>query len=148
MSPQVLVDGLIAGSMIGLGAIGVTLTYSILRFANFAHGDFLAWGAYFALALSGALGSLAGGALAICFAREQFRPQIELSELSAFRCIAREHGQGKGGQHGRKLAHKSRKLIMRQQFRIALASDPIRIGFRRFREATYKGDPVALFERL
>jgi branched-chain amino acid transport system permease protein len=64
MSPQVLVDGLIAGSMIGLGAIGVTLTYAILRFANFAHGDYLAWGAYFALALSGALGSLAGGALA------------------------------------------------------------------------------------
>ena len=49
-------DGLIAGSMIGLGAIGVTLTYSILRFANFAHGEFIAWGAYFALAVAGALG--------------------------------------------------------------------------------------------
>ena len=61
MSPQILLEGLIAGSMIGLGAIGVTLTYSILRFANFAHGDFLAWGAYLALAISGALGSLAGG---------------------------------------------------------------------------------------
>ena len=32
--------------MIGLGAIGVTLTYSILRFANFAHGEFISWGAY------------------------------------------------------------------------------------------------------
>ncbi|WP_297971633.1 branched-chain amino acid ABC transporter permease [uncultured Amaricoccus sp.] len=61
MSPQVLLDGAIAGAMIGLGAIGVTLTYSILRFANFAHGDFLAWGAYFALAIAGALGALAGG---------------------------------------------------------------------------------------
>ena len=61
VSPQVLLDGLIFGAVIGLGAIGVTLTYSILRFANFAHGDFLAWGAYIALALSGALGSLAGG---------------------------------------------------------------------------------------
>jgi len=28
---------------IGLGAIGVTLTYSILRFANFTHGDLIAW---------------------------------------------------------------------------------------------------------
>ena len=56
MSPQVLMDGLITGSMIGLGAIGVTLTYSILRFANFAHGEFLAWGAYFALAVASALG--------------------------------------------------------------------------------------------
>ena len=50
MNLQFLADGLIAGAMIGLGAIGVTLTYSILRFANFAHGEFLAWGAYLALA--------------------------------------------------------------------------------------------------
>jgi branched-chain amino acid transport system permease protein len=56
MNPQFLMDGLIVGAMIGLGAIGVTLTYSILRFANFAHGEFLSWGAYIALAISGALG--------------------------------------------------------------------------------------------
>jgi branched-chain amino acid transport system permease protein len=58
MIPQALIDGLITGAMIGLGAIGVTLTYSILRFANFAHGEFIAWGAYFALAVSSALGYL------------------------------------------------------------------------------------------
>jgi branched-chain amino acid transport system permease protein len=61
MTPQVIVDGLIAGAMIGLGAIGITLTYSILRFANFAHGEFLSWGAYIAFAVSGALAFLAGG---------------------------------------------------------------------------------------
>jgi branched-chain amino acid transport system permease protein len=64
MSPQALMDGLVTGSMIGLGAIGVTLTYSILRFANFAHGEFLAWGAYIALAVSGALGWLLPSLLA------------------------------------------------------------------------------------
>ena len=58
MNSQALMDGLISGSMIGLGAIGITLTYSILRFANFAHGEFISWGAYFALAVSGALGAL------------------------------------------------------------------------------------------
>src|SRR6218665_1469971 len=58
MNPQFLMDGLIAGAMIGLGAIGVTLTYSILRFANFAHGELLSWGAYLALAVSGGLGLL------------------------------------------------------------------------------------------
>lgn len=63
MSPQVLIDGLITGAMIGLGAIGVTLTYSILRFANFAHGELLSWGAYAALAAAGALGSVSGGLL-------------------------------------------------------------------------------------
>jgi branched-chain amino acid transport system permease protein len=63
MNPQALMDGLITGSMIGLGAIGVTLTYSILRFANFAHGEFISWGAYIALAVSSALGYLSGGLL-------------------------------------------------------------------------------------
>ena len=61
MTPQVLVDGVVAGSMIGLGAIGVTLTYSILRFANFAHGDLVSWGAYLALLVAGALGTLLPG---------------------------------------------------------------------------------------
>ncbi len=46
---QQLADGLVLGSIIGLGAIGVTLTYAILRFANFAHGEFLTFGAYMAL---------------------------------------------------------------------------------------------------
>ena len=46
MNLQFVADGLLVGAMIGLGAIGVTLTYSILRFANFAHGEFVAWGAY------------------------------------------------------------------------------------------------------
>jgi branched-chain amino acid transport system permease protein len=58
MIAQALMDGLIAGAMIGLGAIGITLTYSILRFANFAHGELISWGAYIALAVSGALGYL------------------------------------------------------------------------------------------
>jgi len=61
MNAQVVMDGLVAGTMIGLGALGVTLTYSILRFANFAHGEFIAWGAYFALAVAGALGSAVAG---------------------------------------------------------------------------------------
>jgi branched-chain amino acid transport system permease protein len=61
MNLQFLADGFLAGAMIGLGAIGVTLTYSILRFANFAHGEFVAFGAYATLVMSGALGFLAGG---------------------------------------------------------------------------------------
>ena len=60
MNLQFVADGLLAGSMIGLGAIGVTLTYSILRFANFAHGEFIAWGAYAALTLTALIGFLVG----------------------------------------------------------------------------------------
>lgn len=52
---QALVDGLVLSATIVLGAIGITLTFGILRFANFAHGEYLAWGGYFALSVSGAL---------------------------------------------------------------------------------------------
>ncbi|MET0429367.1 MAG: branched-chain amino acid ABC transporter permease [Microvirga sp.] len=45
---QLIADGIVIGSVIALGAIGVTLVYAILRFANFAHGELLTWGAYLA----------------------------------------------------------------------------------------------------
>jgi branched-chain amino acid transport system permease protein len=61
---QFLADGLIIGAMLGLGAIGVTLTYSILRFANFAHGEFITWGAYFTLALAAAIATQLNGPFA------------------------------------------------------------------------------------
>lgn len=57
---QILVDGVMAGAMIGLGAIGLTLTYAILRFANFAQGEFITWGAYAALIASAVLGGVLG----------------------------------------------------------------------------------------
>ena len=44
--PELVVYGIILGSIIALGAIGLTLIYGILRFANFAHGDlmpFIRW---------------------------------------------------------------------------------------------------------
>lgn len=46
---QLIADGLVVGSVISLGAVGLTLTYSILRFANFGQGEFLTWGAYLAV---------------------------------------------------------------------------------------------------
>jgi branched-chain amino acid transport system permease protein len=63
MNLQFVADGLLVGAMIGLGAIGVTLTYSILRFANFAHGEFIAWGAYATLLGAGLVGFLTGRAM-------------------------------------------------------------------------------------
>jgi branched-chain amino acid transport system permease protein len=46
---QALADGILTGAIIALGAIGVTFTLAIMRFANFAHSELLTWGAYFAL---------------------------------------------------------------------------------------------------
>jgi len=41
----VIVPGLAYGSQLALGALGVTLVYSVLRFSNFAHGETMAAGA-------------------------------------------------------------------------------------------------------
>jgi branched-chain amino acid transport system permease protein len=48
---ELTVYGIVLGSIIALGAIGLTLVYGILRFANFAHGDLMTVGAYIALFL-------------------------------------------------------------------------------------------------
>jgi branched-chain amino acid transport system permease protein len=61
VTAQVFVDGLMSGVLIGLGAIGVTLTYSILGFANFAHGEFLSFGAYAALLIASGISALVVG---------------------------------------------------------------------------------------
>ena len=61
MSGQILVDGVLTGALLGLGAIGLTLTYAILRFANFAQGEFVTFGAYAALVAAPAFGVLLGG---------------------------------------------------------------------------------------
>ncbi|MEM7318669.1 MAG: branched-chain amino acid ABC transporter permease [Pseudomonadota bacterium] len=46
---QNLIDGILTGSYISLGAIGLTLVMHILRFANFSHAELLSLGAYVAL---------------------------------------------------------------------------------------------------
>ncbi len=51
-----IVPGLVLGSIYGLGAIGLTLTFGILRFANFSHGETMTLGAYFAWSLVSILG--------------------------------------------------------------------------------------------
>jgi branched-subunit amino acid ABC-type transport system permease component len=51
---QTIVFGLIEGSVISIGAVGLTLSYGVTRFINFAYGEFLTYGAYFTLFISGA----------------------------------------------------------------------------------------------
>lgn len=46
---QLLIYGVVLGGIIALGAIGVSLTFGILGFANFSHGDLMSAGAYVAL---------------------------------------------------------------------------------------------------
>jgi len=53
---QLLVNGLIAGSMYALAAIGYAMVYSILKFANFANGSVAMVGAYLTFVLCTRLG--------------------------------------------------------------------------------------------
>lgn len=53
---QLLVNGVITGSILALAAVGATLIFGIQRIANFAHGDFLTIGAYVAFFVNVALG--------------------------------------------------------------------------------------------
>jgi neutral amino acid transport system permease protein len=45
---QTGLTGLSLGAIYALGAVGLTLVYGILKLVNFAHGDFLTFGAYMA----------------------------------------------------------------------------------------------------
>lgn len=47
---QDLLEGVVIGSIYVLGASGLTLTYGVKKFANFAHGDMMTVGAYIAFA--------------------------------------------------------------------------------------------------
>lgn len=46
---QLVFYGLVVGSVLALAAASVSLSYGILRFANFAQGDFMSLGAYLVL---------------------------------------------------------------------------------------------------
>ncbi len=44
---QSVVNGILAGCIYALFAMGLTLIYGVLNFVNFAHGELIMWGAYF-----------------------------------------------------------------------------------------------------
>ncbi|PWJ16537.1 branched-chain amino acid ABC transporter permease [Jannaschia seohaensis] len=57
---QHLIDGVLVGAIISLGAIGLTMVMHILRFANFSHAELLSVGAYAAFVLGPLIAGLSG----------------------------------------------------------------------------------------
>jgi neutral amino acid transport system permease protein len=53
---QLLANGLVTGSVIAIGAVGVSVVYGILRLVNFAYGDLMAFGALIAYGCNGPWG--------------------------------------------------------------------------------------------
>jgi branched-subunit amino acid ABC-type transport system permease component len=54
---QLVANGLVTGSVLAVGAAGVSVVYAILRLVNFAYGDFMAFGALVAYWFQGPLHS-------------------------------------------------------------------------------------------
>lgn len=60
---QFLIDGLAAGSLFALIALGYTMVYGIVELINFAHGDVFMLGSCLALAMVSQLGLADGGTI-------------------------------------------------------------------------------------
>ena len=58
-----LIPGLVLGCIYALGAIGITLTFGIMRFANFAHGELMMTGAYLTWTIMALVSAFLGFAL-------------------------------------------------------------------------------------
>lgn len=80
---QLVVNGLVNGSVVALAAVGVSLVYGMLRIVNFAHGDYLTAGAYTAVlftsvglgtATAAVIAGIAGLALAVALEFALWRP--------------------------------------------------------------------------
>ena len=81
---QTSLNGISYGAIYALGAVGLTLVYGILKLVNFAHGDFLTFGAYMAFlvnvtwggpfVLGVLLGVVATAALGLALERVMWRP--------------------------------------------------------------------------
>ena len=56
MLAQLIVNGIITGTILALTGVGVTLVFGIQRIANFAHGEYLTFGAYVGLLVNAGLG--------------------------------------------------------------------------------------------
>jgi branched-subunit amino acid ABC-type transport system permease component len=78
-----MVNGVVSGAAIGLAAVGLTLSYGVSQFINFAYGEYLTYGAFLTVALGGlglgipiaaVLAVLLVGALTAGLAALFFRP--------------------------------------------------------------------------
>lgn len=84
---QTALNGVSFGAVVALGAVGLTLVYGILKLVNFAHGDFLTFGAYMAwvanvslglpIVLATVLAMAATALLGLAFERTMWGPMRE-----------------------------------------------------------------------
>jgi branched-subunit amino acid ABC-type transport system permease component len=87
---QTLITGIATGSLIGLGAVGLTLSYGVTRFINLAFGEFLTYAAFITLGFtayglgiptSAVLAVVLVGIMGIVISRVFFRPFREAGSV-------------------------------------------------------------------
>jgi len=130
---QHIADGLLTGAIVSLGAIGLTMTMNILRFANFAHAEMLSWGAFMAIAAFGMVGAIdtyAGGS----FGPLSFGPALIVSMLvavvaTAALALALDHGvfkrlRGRGGEMTLVFASFGVALLVRNLLLLMFGHEP------------------------
>jgi branched-chain amino acid transport system permease protein len=93
MSSDLLMSGVLIGALISFVALGFALTFSVLKFINFAHGDLMTVGAYLTyvgvralqlnIFVSAVIAILLTGALGVLIERLAFRP-LRRERLSMF----------------------------------------------------------------
>jgi len=49
---QLITNGIIAGSIYAMFAVGLAMVYGVFKFINFSHGELITWGAYLTLMFS------------------------------------------------------------------------------------------------
>jgi len=91
VDPQFIWNGLVVGSLIALAGLGLTLLFGLLNFINIAYGDYMAFGAYFALAanvgfglpivVSILIGAIGGGILAVVVHKFVFSKFMDRSPI-------------------------------------------------------------------
>ncbi len=88
---QTLIYGLAIGGVIAVSAVGLTLSYGVTRFINFAYGEFLTLGAFGAVwlmaaglapPLAAAAAILAAGVLGVVIARVFYDPLMDRGLLA------------------------------------------------------------------
>lgn len=65
---QLVWNGMVLGSILALGALGLTLIFGILNFINLAYGDYMASGAFVTLTLAGTMPLVAAAIVGIVVA--------------------------------------------------------------------------------
>jgi len=129
---QLILNGIIAGSIYALFAVGLTMVYGVFRFINFAHGELIAWGAYLALLFTQTLFTLP-----IYYA---VLPALALTVVIG---LAQERYVYRPLRHGNRItlliASIGLSYLLRNAIRIIWGSDLMTYGLRPMRGIAFAG---------